>query len=154
MAAQDVSPDVSADPSAGSAGSGLRVEYLVRTRSTWGTRLDADGQAEEWTDASGWQPLPPVAAEDVAAFADLVRGSGFFDLPDALGDPGAVDDGSELTWTVELDGRRHRVIAREAGSNRDPVLRGLNDELQRIVGAALARRADAADEAAAPGATD
>ncbi len=119
------------------------VEYLVRTRTTWGTRLHADGRVEEWTDATGWQPLVSVPSADVEAFADLVRRTGFFELPAAIGADGLVADATHLSWAIVLDDRRHQVSAQEASSSRNPVLRELDAELQRIVGEALNRQADA-----------
>ncbi len=124
----------------------LFVEYLVRARSTWGTRLHADGRAEEWTDAGGWQPLVRVPPAEVAAFAELVRIAGFFELPAAIEPAEPPEDATLLSWTIELDGRRHRVAAREASSSRNPVLQDLDAELQRIVGEALNREADAAED--------
>ena len=123
----------------------LFVEYLVQTRSTWGTRLHADGSTEEWSDAGGWQPLVRVSADEVALFAALVRDGGFFALPAEIGDAEDPEDAALLSWTIELDGRRHCVAAREASSSRNPVLRDLDAELQRIVGEALNREADAAE---------
>ncbi len=125
------------------------VEYLVRGRGAWGTRLFADGRTEEWTDAGGWQPLVQVPAAEVAAFEELVRGGGYLELPAEVEPAAPPEDGTELTWTIELDGRRHRVTAREAGPYGSPVLRALDAELQRIVGEALNREADA-DEPGAP----
>jgi hypothetical protein len=48
---------------------------------------------------------------------------------------------STVTWTIELDGRRHTVVSRD----RTPVLQALNDEVQRVVGEALNRAADVGD---------
>jgi hypothetical protein len=121
----------------------LFVEYLVRTRTTWGTRLHAEGRVEEWTDASGWQQLVSVPPADVEAFASLVRRTGFFELPATIPADALVADGTLLSWAITLDGRRHEVTAREASSSRNPVLRELDAELQRIVGEALNRQADA-----------
>lgn len=135
---------VTADARAAEHGA-LYVEYLVQTRSTWGTRLKADGATEEWSDPGGWQPLVQVSPDEVAGFAALVRDGGFFALPEEIGGAEAPEDAALLTWTVELDGRRHRVAARESSSNRNPVLRDLDAELQRIVGEALNREADAAE---------
>lgn len=123
----------------------LSVEYIVQSRSTWGTRLQADGATAEWSDAGGWQPLVRVSPDEVAGFAALVRDGGFFALPEEIGGAQAPEDAALLTWTIELDGRRHRVAAREASSSRNPVLRDLDAELQRIVGEALNREADAAE---------
>jgi hypothetical protein len=114
--------------------------------------LRADGRTEEWSDAGGWQPLVQVPVTEVVAFADLVRASGFFELPATIEGDG-TEDGTLLSWAIELDGRRHEVAAREAGTTQNPVLRALDAELQRIVGEALNREADAA-EATEPDATE
>ncbi len=120
------------------------VEYLVRARSTWGTRLYVDGRTEEWQDPAGWRPLVKVAPSEVAAFVELARGRGFLDLPEVLAGGESVDDGSAVSWSITVGGRRHRVTARATGSSLDPVLRALNDALQLMIGRALAVAADEA----------
>ncbi len=125
---------------------GVVVEYLVRGRSTWGTRLHAGGSAEEYTDADGWQPLVDVAADETEAFVRRAADLGFFELPASIAAAEALD-ASESSWEIEAGGRRHRVVAREASNARNPVLVALDAELQRIVGEALNRAADAAEGA-------
>ncbi len=71
-----------------------------------------------------------VPAAEVAAFEELVRGGGYLELPAEVEPAAAPEDATELTWTIELDGRRHRVTAREAGPSWNPVLRALDAELQ------------------------
>jgi hypothetical protein len=124
----------------------LVVEYLVRGRSPWGTRLRAGGSAEEYDAATGWQPLVDLPAAEVAAFLRYAAESGYLDLPAALEVEGSRDV-VEISWEIELEGRRHRVVAREPSHARNPVLVALDAELQRLVGEALNRAADAADDA-------
>jgi len=136
---------VSEQPPAGGPAPDLFVEYLVRGRGSWGTRLYADGRTEEWTDAGGWQPLVRVAPTEVAAFEELVRTGGYLELPATIEPTVTPEDGSQLTWTIALGGGRHRVTERDTGPHWNPVLRALDAELQRIVGEALNREADAAE---------
>lgn len=125
---------------------GFVVDYLVHGRSPWGTRLRAGGSAEEYSEAGGWQPLVDLSADEVAAFLRYAAERGFFDLPATIEAEGA-QDAAEISWTIDLDGRRHQVVAREPSHARNPVLVALDAELQRIVGEALNRAADAADAA-------
>ena len=127
--------------------SGIVVEYLVRGRSTWGTRLSANGSADEWSETDGWQPLVRVDADDLAGFLELAGSGGFLGLPATVQANPPVEDASEISWEIEVAGRRHRVVAREASHARNPVLVELDAELQRIVGEALNRDADDAEGA-------
>lgn len=126
------------------------AEQRVDAGRAWATRLHADGRVDEWSEAEGWQPLVRVAGDEVAGFAALVRSSGFFDLPSTL--EGGADDAPRVAWTVDLDGRHHHVESRETGPAANRVLRDLDAELQRIVGEALNREADAEPADEGPGA--
>lgn len=134
---------VSIQPSADEPGPDVVVEYLVRGRSSWGMRLHANGRADEWTAAGGWQPLVQADPAEVAALVNMAARDGYLALPEIVGPADAPDDGTQLSWMIEVDGSRHHVTARGAGPSWDPVLRALDAELQLIVGRALNRVADA-----------
>lgn len=117
------------------------IEYLVRTRGTWGTRVYEAGAAEELADEqSGWQPLVRIPSEEIASLLEFAANEGFFDLPSTLKAEIEADESTTVEWTLERDGRRHKVSA--AGSRSEPLLLALNDRLQLAVGRALNREAD------------
>lgn len=120
------------------------IEYLARARTTWGTRIYADGDSEEWIEGAGWQPLVHVDDHALTALLGMVRESGFYALPASIEPTIPVRDGTTATWTIELDGRRHTVTARRLNFEPNPILQRLSDEVQRVIGEALNKEADAA----------
>jgi hypothetical protein len=124
----------------------LEIEYMGRGRGTaWGTRVTSAGQAEEWTDQEGWQPLVQLDAAAIESLREAVTASSFFSLPAKLGFERAVRDGSTLHWEIEMDGDKHAVVVRHNPVASDPALAKLDQELQRVVGEALNREADEAE---------
>jgi hypothetical protein len=120
------------------------IEYMVQTRRTWGTRVYADGEAEEWVDdRSGWRPLVRVPSGEVTALLEFARDEGFFALPSDLDPASDAEDRTTVRWTLEREGQRHSVQA--AGGQSQPLLLALNDRLQLAVGHALNRKADTTD---------
>src|SRR5688572_20937378 len=116
---------------------------MVQTRSTWGTRVSADGVAEEWTDdLSAWQPLVRIPSEEVDELLEFAHHEGFFDLPAELDPAADAEEGTTVRWTLERASRRHTVKA--GGGQSQPLLLALNDRLQLAVGRALNREADSA----------
>jgi hypothetical protein len=121
------------------------IEYLVRSRNTWGTRVYEDGTAEELTDEqSGWQPLVHLPLDEVTSLIDSAYEDGFFDLPSTIAPEVEADGGTAVEWTLERGGRRHNV---KASGEAPALLRALNDRLQLAVGRALNREADAGSAA-------
>jgi len=120
------------------------IEYLVRTRSTWGTRIHADGSAEELTDElAGWQPHVQIPRDEVTKLIAFAEEQGFFDLPSVISPDIEADGATAVEWTIEHEGQRHTVTA--TGDAAPPLLRSLNDRLQLAIGRALNREADAED---------
>jgi hypothetical protein len=121
----------------------LQIEYMGRSRGgAWGTKVNADGRAEEWTDQEGWQPLVQLDAAAIESLREAVTESSFFALPEKVGFERAVRDGTTLRWEVEMDGERHAVDVRHNPVAPNPALALLDQELQRVVGEALNREAD------------
>jgi hypothetical protein len=121
----------------------LEIEYMGRARSgIWGTRVTADGLAEEFVEQEGWQPLVQLAPEDIEALRDVVTGIDFFALPEEVDLERPVRDGTTLVWRIEMDGNHHGLVARHNPASPNPALARLDHELQRVVGEALNREAD------------
>lgn len=122
---------------------GLDIEYMVQTRTTWGTRIRPSGRALEWTGGPDWEPLVDLSEPAMTALAATVRESGFFDLPGEIAPEAPIRNGTVVTWKITLDGRRRTVRAQQIAGSPNPVLQLLNDEVQRHVGEALNAIADA-----------
>ena len=76
--------------------------------------------------------LGPLGLADLVT---AVEESGFFDLP-AIIPPDDGVGGTDMHWTIELDGRRGDVRS-TLGQRMPPGLQLLNDVLQRLIGEAL-----------------
>jgi hypothetical protein len=123
----------------------FELEYVVRGRRMWGTRVHGDGQTEEASNGE-WQFLVQLDMAELSALRELVESSGFFELPEEIEPEIPVADGSMLSWTVALGDRRHSVSALNVTSREHAVLAKLDEELQRVVGEALNREADEEEE--------
>jgi hypothetical protein len=121
------------------------IQYMGHARTSWGTRIYPDGRSEEWVAGPGWQPLVQLEVADVQALQAWVSDGGFFRLPPVIEPSHEADDGMTEEWTIELDGKHHTVTTRAQRVKPDPLLRSLYEEVQRLVGEALNRDADAAE---------
>lgn len=114
----------------------VELEYVIETRTRrTGTRVHATGRAEQLLPDGTWgRPvrLGPVGLSDLVT---AVETSGFFDLPATIPPDDGVG-GTDLHWTIELDGRRGDVRS-TLGRKMPPGLQLLNDVLQRLIGEAL-----------------
>ncbi len=114
----------------------LTLEYLIQTRSKRsGTRIHSTGRTERLRDDGAWERLTRLTPAALAELTTAVDASGYFDLPATI----AADDGpsgTDLHWTIDLDGRAHEVRA-QLGSHMHPALQILNDLVQRLVAEAL-----------------
>jgi hypothetical protein len=114
----------------------VELEYLIATRTRrTGTRVHATGRAEQLLPDGTWGRLVKLGPVALADLATAVEASGFFDLPEIIPPDDGVG-GTDLHWTIELDGRKGSVRA-TLGRRMPPGLQLLNDELQRVIGEAL-----------------
>ena len=123
----------------------LEIEYIVRTRAVFGTRIHASGKSEETHDGDSWQALVQLSPVAMAELRTAVEQSGFFDLPDKIEPELAVRDGATLTWSIALGGRSHVVRARKGPEPLIDVLGQLAEVVGRVVGEELNRVADSAE---------
>jgi hypothetical protein len=106
-----------------------------------------DGQWQFGTQPLEWRPIARLSPEAVAALEDAIRRDGVADLPSEHVPEGTSIGGSNVTWTVDLDGRRHAVDLIGVGGQQPPPF----GELDRLLQLEIARAvAPDDDEPAAP----
>jgi hypothetical protein len=81
--------------------------------------------------------VPPADLERIRA---EIRASGILDAPERIAPQGTSIGGSDVTWTVCLDGRTHSVLLHGAPDARHEA----TDRLKRVLDRALQAGADAA----------
>ncbi len=124
----------------------LEIEYFIRTRKVLGTRIHSNGKTEETHDGHTWEPLVALSGEAMDDLRTTVAESGFFDLPARIESEQDVRDGTTLTWSIQLGSRKHTVNARKGADEANPVLARMAEAVERLVGEALNRIADAPGE--------
>jgi len=114
----------------------VELEYVIETRTRrTGTRVHATGRAEQLLPDGTWGRLVKLNPVGLLDLVTAVETSGFFDLPATIPPDDGVG-GTDMHWTIELDGRRGDVRS-TLGQRMPPGLQLLNDVLQRLVGEAL-----------------
>jgi hypothetical protein len=102
------------------------------------TSVTASYEGGEWqfgTQPLEWRPLAQLSAEAVADIEDAIRRDRILDLPDEHLPEGTSIGGSNIIWTVALDGRRHTVTLVAVGGEQP----GPFGELDRLLQLAVAR---------------
>ncbi len=140
------------------------LEYHVTAQRDWALRVYADGRVDEYSDERlefvdgdfrpvalplEWRRLTRLTAPELGQLRDMVRQLDFFELPERLDAATDVLDGAAIAWTIELDGRRHRVSGRGPEAGRHPELEALRVTLERMTAEALQRDAAGSTDAAA-----
>ncbi len=114
----------------------VEVEYVIQTQTRrTGTRVHSAGRVEQLLPDGSWGRLVSLGPLALADLVTAVEASGFFDLPATIPPDDGVG-GTDLHWTIELDGRMGGVHA-TLGRRMPAGLQHLNDELQRLIGEAL-----------------
>jgi hypothetical protein len=133
----------------------LLVEQRVERpqEDPYAKRVDRDGSVYEYSSVTAsyeggqwrfgtqpleWRQLAQVSPDAVAELEDAIRREGVLDLPAEHGPEGTSIGGSNIIWTVELDGRRHTVKLLEAGGEQPQPFRELDRLLQLAVARAVA----------------
>jgi hypothetical protein len=126
-------------------------QYMLQGQQSWGTRLFADGQVEEYSNTHvefdeekgfvqsrvpyAWRLRAQLKPSEVAQVLEAIEAAGFFDLPTTLSPEGEIDDGRQMVWAVTLDDRSHTVT----DHTRHPALEQLRQVFEGLVGQALSR---------------
>jgi hypothetical protein len=138
----------------------LLVEQLVERPQSdpYAKRVHRDGSVHEYTSAVAsfeggewrfgtqplaWRPLVTLPPAAVTELEELIRREGVLDLPAEHLPRGTSIGGSDVTWTVELDGRRHTIRLLGVGTEAVPAIAALDRALQLAVAQALEPRAEA-----------
>jgi hypothetical protein len=136
------------------ANADLLLEYLVETRTHWGTRIYGDGRVDEYTDREmtfdgsdfvtrtvplQWRPLTKLSSDELAQLRHAIQAAHFFTLPAHLEPSPGLKDGTTSAWTITLGGRQHHVTAHEAGADHNAALHRLSQVVQELTAAALQR---------------
>ena len=97
-----------------------------------------DGQWRFGTQPLEWRPLAQLPAEAVAELEDAIRREGVVDLPAEHVPEETRLGGSNVIWTVEVDGRRHAVTLIGVGGEQPAPFRELDRLLRLEVARAVA----------------
>jgi hypothetical protein len=133
----------------------LLVEQRVERpqEDPYAKRVDRDGSVYEYTSVTAayedgqwrfgtqpleWRPLARLAPEAVRELEDAIREAGVVDLPARHVPEGTSIGGSNVVWTVELDGRRHTVTLVGVGGEQPAPFAGLDRLLQLEIARAVA----------------
>lgn len=124
----------------------LEIEYIVRTRTVFGTRIHANGRSEETHDGANWEPLVQLSPAAMDELRTTAAEGGFFDLPANIQPEPDVRGGTTLVWSVSLGPRNHTVTARKGTNPLTNVLTQFAEVVERVVGTELNRIADSGSE--------
>jgi hypothetical protein len=134
--------------------SDVLLEYRQNGRETWAIRFFPNGLVEEYSNQyltfeNGqivshsqplkWRKVAQLNSNELEKFLTTLRESGFFSLPDEVGNLGQVRDGTLFTWKISLDGRQKTVLSAGSAASENPSLKSLSSLVQRITAEAFDR---------------
>jgi hypothetical protein len=105
------------------------------------TSVTASYEDGEWTfgsQALEWRALAQLSPAAVAELEDTIRRGGVADHPAEQLPDGARIGGSNIIWTVDVDGRRHAVTLLGVGEEQPAPFRELDRLLQLEIVRAVA----------------
>jgi hypothetical protein len=135
----------------------LLLEYRQEGRKAWAIRFYEDGLVKEYSDSTmafeddqivthalplAWRKLTRLSSTELEKLASALRQSGFFSLPQQVGDPKGVMDATWFTWMINLDGQKKTVQAVGSQASANPVLKMLSKLIQEVTADAFDRQAD------------
>jgi hypothetical protein len=138
----------------------ILLEYRQEGRKTWAIQFYQDGLVKEYSDTSmafendkivthsrplAWRELVRLSPAELAKVLAALRKADFFSLPEQVGDPNRVKDGTRYTWIANLEGQKRtvRVVGPEASAN--PGLKILGEMIQQVTADAFDRQAGEKD---------
>lgn len=124
----------------------ILIQYVTvqRTERPAGRRVLQNGTVQRTTDDNPlpgpdellerdrsliWQDVKRLTTEQVQLIKDAVTASGFFDLPARLLINYCKEDPGATIWTVDIDGRKGRVVLYDPKPRRSPEL----DKLLQLI---------------------
>lgn len=134
----------------------LLLEHSLEGHEDWRVRVYRDGRVEEFSDRymtydggefithqqrPKWRPLTTLSSEEMEKLISALRSSDFFEMPDTLGDRARISDGTLVTWSGYLDGKKKTVIAMSSQATHHPALKLLGETLDQINASAFRRGA-------------
>ncbi|MCJ7626634.1 MAG: hypothetical protein MUO76_24335 [Anaerolineaceae bacterium] len=134
----------------------LLLEHSLEGREDWRVRIYCDGRVEEYSDRymtyeegefithqqrPKWRPLTTLSAEEMERLIGVLRSSDFFEMPDSLGDRDRILDGTLVTWSASLDGKKKTVTALGSQATHHPALKLLGETFDLISASAFKRDA-------------
>jgi hypothetical protein len=135
----------------------ILLECRQEGRKTWAIRFYQDGLVKEYSDSTmqfendkvvthsqplAWRKLTQLSPAELEKFIKGIRQADFFSLPQVVGDPHKVLDGTQFTWKVNLDDQQKTVQAYGALASNHPSLKLLNELIQEITADAFDREAE------------
>ena len=134
----------------------LLLEHSLKGREDWQVRVYHDGRVEEHSDRymtyedgefithrqrPKWRPLTTLSAEELERLIGVLRSTDFFGMPNSLGDRARISDGTLVTWSANLDGKKKTVTAIGSQATHHPALKLLGETLDLINASAFDRDA-------------
>jgi hypothetical protein len=134
----------------------LLLEYRQEGRKTWAIQFYRDGLVKEYSDSSmafendkivthsrplAWRELARLSPAELAKVLAALRKADFFSLPEQVGDPKRVKDGTQYTWMVNLEGQKKTVLAVGPEASANPGLKILGEMIQEVTADAFDRQA-------------
>jgi hypothetical protein len=136
----------------------LLLEYRQEGRKTWAIRFYQDGLVREYSDSKmtfengkivthsrplAWRKLTQLKPAEMEKVHAALRKADVFSLPEQVGDPKRLKDGTRYSWKVYLEGREKTVTAFGPEASNSPGLKLLGEMIQEVTADAFDREEDA-----------
>jgi hypothetical protein len=134
----------------------LLLEYRQEGRKDWAIRFYQNGVVKQYSDSEmtfendkivthslppAWREIARLSPAEQDKFLAAIRKADLFSLPDKIGYPTRIKDGTESTWIVNLDGQKKTIQAAGPEASNNPALKLLREMIQDITADAFDRQA-------------
>jgi hypothetical protein len=134
----------------------LLLEYRQEGRKTWAIRFYQNGLVKEYNDSEmtfedgkivthsrplAWREIARLSPAELDKFLAAIRKADFFSLPEKVGNPAKIMDGTASTWIVNLDGQSKTVLAAGSEASTNPAIKLLREMIQQVTADAFDRQA-------------